>query len=114
MWVAPCSWRIIGGQNGAARIAEHVLHAFPFQTLPKNAGPGHCRLVLVHSRRSLLLRDFLIGVFLTAVFLNRGFLIRHTISLPVRDPNAIRIRGTHVWGRGSAPCSEAIPRTTRS
>src|SRR5271157_3646232 len=32
---------VISRKNRAAGIAKNMLHAFPFQALPKNAGPGH-------------------------------------------------------------------------
>ena len=54
-------------------------------------------------------RDFLIGV-----FLNRGFLIRHNISLPVRRTNAIRFRGTHVCDGALPRAAGRSPATTRS
>ena len=40
--------RVVGGQNRAARISEHVLDAFALQALPQDARAGHgCRLVVV-------------------------------------------------------------------
>ena len=40
--------RVVGGQNCAARIPEHRLHALAFEAFPQNACPAHdCRFLLV-------------------------------------------------------------------
>ena len=40
--------RVISRQNGAAGIAEDLLHPFPLQAFPENARAGHRRLVPAH------------------------------------------------------------------
>src|SRR5208282_4292366 len=53
--------RVIGGQNGAAGIAKDVLHAFPFQTFPKDTGAGHCLRLGLGLGLNHGWRDFRIG-----------------------------------------------------